>query len=932
MHSNKKKKPTVKLTLVGAILLGIYATFVYLILVTFGEDSSLSSSPGEYSGADGGLEVATGMQIDGANLLHRDEDTAISQVFDTDKVDQISEKSDKNSNSVINNNNDNKFSNNNTPQHKPSKTKEEEELEYILTGKILNHASEVKVTKDSIPQGVMQNEEHGIRDRRTAKDIVASVLAAAEFGDRQYDDEESDGQVSSITMSQTVIEGGRTPQMPILTAYCEPVNQTTWSIKPLPRRYNTQSSSQPQSSEAESQSNLFSIQYPHLTSCKALPSQFPIDTPPVDLDPFLPWIHDVFPSSDGKYIQFVAQNRRRCFNGQRRVYNGERLPQGVVAHKNYVHLEYGKNYFMRPQAALFQHVPVKKVEVSDEHDDDSSNHEKIASTVGEEPRYRLASHEDADPDGMDTRFICRFKSFDPDATTLTIVGYSLSEFELDYDFHTYRKGYLHTATHEGYDNHMIWMSQLLFKCPIPEDWRDKVKLGDTVINDYSTLYVDIIPIRTPPRYTPPREFFQPKYRNSKMTLENLFLPDDEWGKDHILPKIDHSGRWENIPICMPSLMTHGLLPKGSDIRSHSLPDHTDNHVAFPPDETPSVIHEVIACTWASTTFKTRSNRAQVGDGKRRLKEWLEFNLLSGFNHIYVYDNSGAFTNRDSLADVIDLFPPEQVTRIDWPCKICSNRDGNEGERSSQYAAESSCRMRFGAHARWLGSFDTDEYLVPMGKFGSMSEVAADLDRRRVRVAVFPSSPAKPRFDLIDDPEKTKQPDGTFIPTVKDDETFLHTYNCNWEQFPRTKTLTHRSKQMYRADYVKLHYVHYATVTVVSQMNEKETKDAGERWTHRYKESHMLEFDEENEATMLHSKSKVATKMRSWKERCTQTVLEESHCNVGFPFPKDYKDGQSKNRSDGWAYNCFLNDKIESYWWPKLVDAIKKREEITASLQ
>lgn len=204
---------------------------------------------------------------------------------------------------------------------------------------------------------------------------------------------------------------------------------------------------------------------------------------------------------------------------------------------------------------------------------------------------------------------------------------------------------------------------------------------------------------------------------------------------------------------------------------------------------------MIACTWASTTFRTRSNRAQVGDGKRRLKEWLEFNLLSGFEHIYVYDNSGAFTNEDSLADIVDLFPHEKVTRVDWPCKICSNRDGNEGERSSQYAAESSCRLRFGTHARWLGSFDTDEYLVPMGEFTSMGEVADELDKNNVKVAVFKSSPAKPRFDLLQDYTQTIQSDGSFTPTVPEDETFLHTYNCNWEQFPRKNDLSHRRKQV-----------------------------------------------------------------------------------------------------------------------------------------
>ena len=52
-----------------------------------------------------------------------------------------------------------------------------------------------------------------------------------------------------------------------------------------------------------------------------------------------------------------------------------------------------------------------------------------------------------------------------------------------------------------------------------------------------------------------------------------------------------------------------------------------------------------------------------------------------------------------------------MTRVDWPCKICSNLDGNQGERSSQYAAESSCRLRFGVHAKWLGSFGKIKLLL-----------------------------------------------------------------------------------------------------------------------------------------------------------------------------------------------------------------------------
>ena len=624
----------------------------------------------------------------------------------------------------------------------------EPELENLLSGALLMRATTIISSHDDAENDKVVHRNDGLRDSRRGEEIVKSVLTAARYGDRQYDTNTTHGsptEMSSVNeqgSGATHVHGGsngsgRKPNMPILTAFCEPVNQTTWETKPLPVRDGP-----------TTKSHLFQIEYPHVKSCSALPSQWPIDTPPVDLDPFLPWIHDVYPSWDGQHVIFISQNRRRCFNGQRQLRDGERIPKGVISHNNDIHIDYAKNYFMRPQSALFQHVPVKRI---DEEKDATNNKANYYDGVSGEPRYRLASHEEADADGMETRFICRFKSYNPDddENSVSIVGYSLSKFIVDYDYHTYRKGYKFSATEGGYDNHMIWQSQLIFKCPIPAAWQERVQRGETVNDDYATLYVDVIPIRTAPRYTPPREFLQPRYE-FKNEIENLFIPDWEWGKDHKLPMIDESGRWENIPICMPSLMTYGIVPKHTDVHSLTIPENeSDKKYVKSTGELPPKIHKVIACTWASSTFRTRSNRAQVDDGNRRLQEWLEFNLLSGFDHIYVYDNSGAFTSEDSLADTTNLFPPDKVTRVDWPCKICSNRDGNEGERSSQYAAESSCRLRFGSHARWLGSFDSDEYLVPMGKFKSMGEVADELDRKEVKVAVFKSAPAKPRFDLLE---------------------------------------------------------------------------------------------------------------------------------------------------------------------------------------
>lgn len=181
-----------------------------------------------------------------------------------------------------------------------------------------------------------------------------------------------------------------------------------------------------------------------------------------------------------------------------------------------------------------------------------------------------------------------------------------------------------------------------------------------------------------------------------------------------------------------------------------------------------------------------------------------------------------------------------------------------------------------------------------------------------------------------DPANTMTSAGTFTPTVTEDETFLHTYNCNWEKFPRKNDLSHRRKQMYRADYVKLHYVHYSTITVVSQLTEAETNSAGEIWTHRYKEPHAHEVDEETEATMLHTKSKVEHNTNGWDSRCKQSVssIMEGHCSLGFPFPKDYDPNKTPARSDGRAYNCFMNEIIETRWWPKLVEAMERRGKIT----
>jgi hypothetical protein len=446
---------------------------------------------------------------------------------------------------------------------------------------------------------------------------------------------------------------------PVLTAYLEPINRDTWKTQPLPNRTSTAQ-------------DLKSVPFARLNSCSRLPEQWPVDDYP-DEDPFLPWIHDVFPSHDGKYIQFIAQNKRRCRTGT--TTEDETLREQT-----------------EPQVALFQHVAVERINV----------------TTSSPPRYRLSDHEHADQDGMETRFICRFQPSGEE---------TLSVYNFNYEWASFRKRIKQMFHEDGRDNKQIHTSQLTFLCPVPPSLVETVRTGSSIQNDYATLFVDLVPIRTPPRYGPPAAFFPPYYSEFQATGAEAFDAKVEWGDRHILPLVEHSGRWANIPICKPSLLTYGKQTE--DSQAVAAPALSQGDISSTTDEIPPVKqHHLASCLWASTGYATRGNRFAINDGQRRLLEWITYHKLIGVDHFYLYDNSGAFSDGDSsensLHPIAELFP-DDITVIDWPAQVCNNNPNNVdsvGERSSQYAAEASCRLRFGPHVNWIAQFDIDEYLVP----------------------------------------------------------------------------------------------------------------------------------------------------------------------------------------------------------------------------
>lgn len=140
-------------------------------------------------------------------------------------------------------------------------------------------------------------------------------------------------------------------------------------------------------------------------------------------------------------------------------------------------------------------------------------------------------------------------------------------------------------------------------------------------------------------------------------MKNGFDPRLFWGDSHVLPRIEASGRWENLPVCRhPGV--------GYDT-TKDLPESNanDQNVVSKSD---AKQHKLTACLWAAASFTTRGNAQSVSDTTTRLIEWIEFHLLVGFSHIYVYDNTGAHTDETSLEST--LFPrflDSEVTRIDW---------------------------------------------------------------------------------------------------------------------------------------------------------------------------------------------------------------------------------------------------------------------------
>jgi hypothetical protein len=412
---------------------------------------------------------------------------------------------------------------------------------------------------------------------------------------------------------------------------------------------------------------------------------------PVEADPFLPWIHDVFSSVDGHHIHFVAQNKRRCQTG---IHHNETVSRLV------------------PQAALFQPVSVRRIthkyasEMAPALWDNQTT-----MTTATTPRYQLVPLEGAAPDGKFTRFICRYSAleFGNDKSVRTVtVGETLSVYPFNYEMATFRKG-LPVYTPKGRDTGTLIAATLIFSCPVPTTLQSAVSHGRTVLSDGTpTVWLDLVPIRTSARYPHlhlSSEHLGPIYKWGVPRFDVR----EAWGLHHVLPHVEASGRWSNIPVCRPPQpvsMPSPLLQQQQQQQQQNTQLHKHSQSIAAAKGKP---HFLSACVWASAEFRDFGLGIQpTSDTNIRLLEWLEFHFMVGFDHIYLYDNSRAHTNATSLKSVADMYP-DRVTWVDWPFVPCNNNKVSpdaSNERSSQFAASNSCRIRVTPYSEWIAEFGT----------------------------------------------------------------------------------------------------------------------------------------------------------------------------------------------------------------------------------
>lgn len=108
------------------------------------------------------------------------------------------------------------------------------------------------------------------------------------------------------------------------------------------------------------------------------------------------------------------------------------------------------------------------------------------------------------------------------------------------------------------------------------------------------------------------------------------------------------------------------------------------------------------------------------DEGKYLREWLDYHLLAGVDHFYLYNNDSS----DDYAEVLVPYVENNlVTLIDWPGKMM------------QYPAYNDASERFRFFCRYMAFIDCDEFILPKTN-QSIVEVADEIFSRDLNAAAL----------------------------------------------------------------------------------------------------------------------------------------------------------------------------------------------------
>lgn len=110
--------------------------------------------------------------------------------------------------------------------------------------------------------------------------------------------------------------------------------------------------------------------------------------------------------------------------------------------------------------------------------------------------------------------------------------------------------------------------------------------------------------------------------------------------------------------------------------------------------------------------------AMYRDEAPYLKEWIEFHLLVGVSHFFMYDNLSSDNHEEILRPYIDQ---GIVTLIRWP------------HEHAQVRGYEDCMDKYGETSAWIGFVDVDEFVVPLTDNSLPDFLAGFKNRPAVRI-------------------------------------------------------------------------------------------------------------------------------------------------------------------------------------------------------